>query len=130
MTKKTYFILAVSGVVFFLFLIIIRFLLTPTTPSATDKVILVDGKNVDIVKAGVNLPIDKDEAFKIAKNFCNLNLQKTFQGDIYGQIGELENKWYIQMNIVNCLCGVIVDKKTGETICYKNLSNNEALNLK
>lgn len=130
--KKTYLILAVIGVGLALLITIIRIAVlnfASQNPSS-DKIILVDGKKVDIVKAGVSLPIDVDEALKIAKNFCNLNLQNTFKGNIYGASGELGNKWYIQLNIVNCLCGVVVDKKTGETVCYKNLTNDEALHLK
>ena len=123
MNKKISFLLIFIAIIFLMsFVFFLVFVLPKSAPKNSSKAqtILVEGDKKEISDIGVSLPFDKNEAMIVAKKFCNINLQKTFKGDIYGEVREVDAKWYIDLNITNCLCGVAVDEKTGETECYKS----------
>jgi len=91
--------------------------------------ILIDGKATDISKLSISFPIDKVEAYSIAKDFCNKKEQDKGK-NFYGNIGDLENKWFVNITVVNCICGVLIDKETGETVCFYTVGGDKISELK
>lgn len=105
--------------------------ITWTKLGSIEENIIIDGKETNISNLVISLPLDKDEAFSIANNFCNKEIKKD-KGleEIYGYTAELDNKWFINVKVVNCICGVLINKETGETNCFYNVPSEKLQQIK
>ncbi len=90
--------------------------------------IFIDGERQNIEELNISLPLDKEEALFIAENLCNQEMiadERFEEEEFYGRIGELSENWLIGITAVDCVCGVLVNKNTGETNCFYNVSSEE-----
>jgi len=93
----------------------------PTQPSKSitqsELKISVDGKLETITD--IYLPIDKIEAEKIVKKFCEPKNPNYDYG--YNGIKKVNNEWRIPIYNLNCPCYAVVNIESGETNCMKEI---------
>lgn len=93
----------------------------PTQPSKSiiqsELKISVDGKLETITD--IYLPIDKIEAEKIVKKFCEPE-NPNYDYD-YNAIKKVNDEWRIPIYNLNCPCYAVVNIESGETNCMKEI---------
>jgi len=83
----------------------------------TELEISVDGKLETITD--IHLPIDKIEAEKIVKKFCEPKNPNYDYG--YNAIKKVNDEWRIPIYNLNCPCYAVVNIESGETNCMKQI---------
>ncbi len=81
----------------------------------TELKISVNGNSKVI--SSIQLPIDKNEAEKIVKEFCEPE-NPDYMYD-YRVMKKIDNEWRIQIININGMCYAVVNVKSGETNCTK-----------
>lgn len=110
-----------------------EFAACPGDEAVEMKSIIVDGSSTSVSSLGISLSLDRTEALSIARNLCNQKEQNgdKFQGEeFYGYIAELENNWFVNIKVLNCVCGVLINKTTGETTCFYTVPSNKLDKIK